>query len=82
MRAISHAVTASLGFLSLAADCLRGLASVFARPRTVDAIVSKHVRDVCSGPEWIDAVPPWVAAVRADLDAESADRNARNDWRA
>jgi len=24
--------------------------------------------------------PAWVAAIRADLDAEIADRNARTDW--
>ena len=62
-----HTIACALGVVALAVDCARGIASLFARPRTVDAIALDHAdrcRDVCEGPAWIPAVrdlttPPW-----------------------
>lgn len=62
MRTIPTRIRA---WLDLAVDVLRAVASVFARPSTVDAIASRHV-DVCEGAD----PPAWARCIARDIDTD------------
>lgn len=63
-----------LGLLGLARDvatlAVRSVADRLAPPRTPDAIASTH-RDVCAGPDWLDATPAFLCPIRRDIDTDT-----------